>query len=673
MVATSANAQMKTTKVERGDVLLNKRVRDEMLSVRNLNKTYYFGKSQEQVLQDVSINFPSGKATALLGPSGSGKSTLLNIIGGLDNAYEGEVCLYGQCLNRKNMKFYDSYRLNQIGFVFQSFYLLEQQTVYENIRLGLIPLKLSAQETQARIQQVLQQVDLVDFAQVKANLLSGGQKQRVAIARALVKNPTIIIADEPTGALDGETATQILDLLLSFKQDGKIVIIVTHDEDIAKQCDYIARIQDGKILQSPPDDQLTKQLTWKKPQFSWGRSLILMWRNLWQRKTRNGVMSGFASIGIVSLILTTSLGVGAQLYLENQVDREFNPKEIVVTTTDRSEKISADFIDELAADERVERVETAYPIILTQVMYNDVLAGGSPVISVPELTPTQAERMNLIAGALPDAQREEIALQEDYALKLVDDPKTLIGEKVTLMASGYREDAKPITIDAVVTGIFGEPKDENGRSFDSGPRSANGVNYVTSLALNQAIIDESSGVQNEELEYRVYTFEIDPAKDIAALARDEGYRAVAVADVIGTINQLFDGIRTVLTSIGFISVFVAGMMIGIVMYISVIERTTEIGLMRALGYRRFDIGRIFLGEAIVIGFVTGMAGCIVAYLMSFGLNLGFYDLIGFNIVQIPWTSFAAALGIAIFMGLLGGIIPAIIAARKDPVIALRTE
>ncbi|MGL4953679.1 MAG: ATP-binding cassette domain-containing protein, partial [Culicoidibacterales bacterium] len=136
-----------------------------MLSVHNLNKTYYFGKSEEQVLKNVSINFPSGKATALLGPSGSGKSTLLNIIGGLDNQYEGEVCLYGQCLNRKNMKFYDSYRLNQIGFVFQSFYLLEQQSVYENIRLGLLPLKLSATETDERIHNVLSQVDLVEFAQ----------------------------------------------------------------------------------------------------------------------------------------------------------------------------------------------------------------------------------------------------------------------------------------------------------------------------------------------------------------------------------------------------------------------------------------------------------------------------------------------------------------------------
>lgn len=644
-----------------------------MLSVHNLNKTYYFGKSQEQVLKDVSINFPSGKATALLGPSGSGKSTLLNIIGGLDNVYDGEVCLFGQCLNRKNMKFYDSYRLNQIGFVFQSFYLLEQQTVYENIRLGLIPLKLSASETQARIEQVLQQVDLVDFAQVKANLLSGGQKQRVAIARALVKNPTIIIADEPTGALDSETASQILELLLSFKQDGKIVIIVTHDEDIAKQCDYIARIQDGKILQSPPDDHLTKQLTWKKPQFSWGRSLVLMWRNLWHRKTRNGVMSGFASIGIVSLILTTSLGVGAQLYLENQVDQEFNPKELIITTTDRSEKIATDFIAELESDERIERVEMAYPIILTQVMYGGESAGGSPVISVPELTETQAERINIIAGELPDSNRAEIALQQEYALKLVENPVKLIGETVTLMASGYRTDATPITIEATVTGLFSEPQDENGRSFDSGPRSANGANYVTSLTLNETVIEQSSGVSNEELEYRVYTFEIDAAKDIAALARDEGYRAIAVADVIGTINQLFDGIRTVLTSIGFISVFVAGMMIGIVMYISVIERTTEIGLMRALGYRRFDIGRIFLGESVVIGFVTGVAGCIVAYAMSFGLNLGFYDLIGFNIVQIPWTSFAGALLIAMSMGLLGGIIPAIIAARKDPVIALRTE
>ncbi|MGL4953477.1 MAG: ATP-binding cassette domain-containing protein, partial [Culicoidibacterales bacterium] len=374
--------------------------------------------------------------------------------------------------------------------------------------------------------------------QVKANLLSGGQKQRVAIARALVKDPTIIIADEPTGALDSETAAQILELILSFKQSGKIVIIVTHDEDIAQQCDHIARIQDGQILQSPPDDHVTKQLVWQKPQFSWGRSIVLMARNLWQRKTRNGVMAGFASIGIVSLILTTSLGVGAQLYLEKQVDREFNPKEIIITTTDRSEAINTDFIAELEQKDTIDRIETAYPVIVTQVMYNDVVAGGSPTISVPELTPNQAERMNLIVGALPAADELEIALQEDYALKLVADPSDLLGETLTIMASGYAEDAKPITIEAKVTGIFGEPKDENGRTFDSGPRSANGVNYVTSLSLNQEIIQTSTGNQVENLEFRAYTIEIEPAKEIAALARDEGYRAVAVADVLGTINQL---------------------------------------------------------------------------------------------------------------------------------------
>ncbi|MGL4972549.1 MAG: ATP-binding cassette domain-containing protein [Culicoidibacterales bacterium] len=644
-----------------------------MLSVHHLNKTYYFGKSEEQVLKDVSLNFPSGKAMALLGPSGSGKSTLLNIIGGLDNQYEGEVCLFGQCLNRKDMRYYDSYRLNQIGFVFQAFYLLEQQTVYENIRLGLLPLKLSAQETQQRIEQVLEEVGLAEFAQVKANLLSGGQKQRVAIARALVKNPTIIIADEPTGALDSETAAQILALLLSFKQSGKIVIIVTHDEEIAAACDHIARIQDGQILQSPPDDQVTKQLVWKKPQFSWGRSLVLMWRNLWQRKTRNGVMSGFASIGIVALILTTSLGVGAQLYLEKQVDREFNPKEVVITTSDRSQPIDPAFIATLQADATIDRVETAYPIILTQVRYESSVAGGSPTISVPELTPNQSERMNVINGQLPSETALEIALQEDYATKLAATPSDLIGKTVTLVASGYAENAQPMTLEATVTGIFGEPKDENGRTFDSGPRSANGVNYVTSLALNQAVIEASTGNAVENLEFRAYTLEIDTASAIAAQARDEGYRAVAVADVLGTINQLFDGVRIVLTSVGFISVFVAGMMIGIVMYISVIERTTEIGLMRALGYRRFDIGRIFLGESVVIGLITGVAGCVVAYAMSFGLNVGFYDLIGFNIVEIPLSSFAAALSIAVIMGLLGGIIPATIAARKDPVVALRTE
>ncbi|MGL5296025.1 MAG: ATP-binding cassette domain-containing protein [Culicoidibacterales bacterium] len=644
-----------------------------MLTVHNVTKTYYFKNGQENVLQDVTIAFPSGKATALLGPSGSGKSTLLNIIGGLDNAYQGEVCLFGQCLNRQNRALYDSYRLNQVGFVFQSFYLMEQQTVSDNVTLGLLPLKLPTKEIESRVASVLEQVGLQEFAQVKANLLSGGQKQRVAIARALVKNPAIIIADEPTGALDSETAAQVLELLLSFKKDGKIVIIVTHDEDIAQKCDYIARIQDGKILQSPPNEDKPKQLTWKKPKFSWRESLRLMMHNLWQRKTRNAIMSGFASIGIISLILTTSLGIGAQLYLQQQVDREFNPKEVVITTSDRSQPIEQTFINELKNDERVASVETAYPIILTKVTYDDTAAGGSPTISVPDLTQNQADRMNVLYGTLPTTTEIALAIQEDYAKKLVDNPEELVGKTVRLVASGYQEDAQIVEVSATITGIFGEPKDENGRSFDSGPRSANGVNYVTSKALNQKIIGDSTGVTEEQLEYRVYTSDINPAKDIAALARDKGYRAVAVADVVGTINQLFDGIRVVLTSIGFISVFVAGMMIGIVMYISVIERTKEIGLMRALGYRRFDIGRIFLGESIAIGFITGVVGCIVAYSLSFGVNIGFYDLVGFDIVSIPWTSFVAALTIAMTMGLLGGIIPAIIAARKDPVVALRTE
>jgi len=219
-----------------------------VIEVRNVTRTYGKKQSVFTALDDISFDIPDGASVAIIGKSGSGKSTLMHVISGLDRPQAGEVIINGvNILSLKN-KEVDRFRAEQIGFIFQSFFVQANETCFDNVALPLEISRVSSKTRKTLIEQALETVELGDKIKQKAGNLSGGQKQRLAIARAIVNKPNIIFADEPTGNLDSATGETVEDLLFSLNKDrGSTLIIVTHDPDLAKKCDIQVYIKDGKI------------------------------------------------------------------------------------------------------------------------------------------------------------------------------------------------------------------------------------------------------------------------------------------------------------------------------------------------------------------------------------------------------------------------------------------
>lgn len=220
-----------------------------LISLKHIKKIYGSGDSTVSALNDVSLNIEKGAMIAVMGTSGSGKSTLLNIIGCLDRCTSGEYILNGKNIYNYSSKELANLRNKMFGFIVQYFALIDDYSVYENVVIPLEYAKVSRKEKKERVKNLLMKLGVEDKIDKLPSQLSGGQNQRVAIARALINEPEIILADEPTGALDRKTSAEIMSILKKLNEEGKTVIVITHDEEIAKKCKQIIRIEDGKIIE----------------------------------------------------------------------------------------------------------------------------------------------------------------------------------------------------------------------------------------------------------------------------------------------------------------------------------------------------------------------------------------------------------------------------------------
>lgn len=218
-----------------------------LLEMKNIHKAYYMGKEEVKALQDVNLCIQQGEFVSILGPSGSGKSTLMNIIGCLDTPTSGTYTLVGKNVGKLNEKELARIRNKEIGFIFQSFQLLPRLTALENVELPLIYAGVKPKERKRKSQEILEKVGLKDKINNRPTQLSGGQQQRVAIARSVVTEPSIVLADEPTGALDQKTGGKILELFKELNQEGRTIIMITHDKNIAKYGNRLIHIIDGKV------------------------------------------------------------------------------------------------------------------------------------------------------------------------------------------------------------------------------------------------------------------------------------------------------------------------------------------------------------------------------------------------------------------------------------------
>ncbi len=319
-----------------------------MLQVQDIRKTYTTGDFTQNALDGVSLNFRECEFAAILGPSGSGKTTLLNIVGGLDQYDTGDLIINGKSTKKYKARDWDTYRNHSIGFVFQSYNLIPHQTVLSNVELALTLSGVSKAERRRRAKEVLRKVGLEDQMHKKPNQMSGGQMQRVAIARALINDPDILLADEPTGALDSETSVMIMDILKEIAKD-RLIIMVTHNPELADQyANRIIRLKDGKIVddtnpysdeqirtdleikQNKSKEKRTNKGRKKKTSMSFLTAFSLSMNNLMTKKGRTFMTAFAGSIGIIGIALILSVSNGVQNYIDKVEEDTLSSYPVVI-------------------------------------------------------------------------------------------------------------------------------------------------------------------------------------------------------------------------------------------------------------------------------------------------------------------------------------------------------
>ena len=356
-----------------------------MLEISNIKKDYVMKDETVHALNGVSICFRRSEFVSILGPSGCGKTTLLNIIGGLDRYTDGDLIIDGKSTKEFKDKDWDNYRNHRVGFVFQSYNLIPHQTVLQNVELALTLSGVSKKERKARATEVLQKVGLGDKLKAKPNQLSGGQMQRVAIARALVNDPEIILADEPTGALDSKTSVQIMELLKEVSEN-RLVIMVTHNPDLANEySSRIIRLLDGELTEDTKpysEKQLQKDLekhkkaqekkaqtektfnkTEKKKSMSFFTALALSFKNLLTKKARTILVAFAGSIGIIGIALILSISSGFSTYINKMQEDTLSTYPITIESksVDFTSVIMDMFMDTSSSDNVNHDKDAVYP------------------------------------------------------------------------------------------------------------------------------------------------------------------------------------------------------------------------------------------------------------------------------------------------------------------------
>ena len=322
-----------------------------MLQIKEITKVYKTGSLVQQALKGVSLNLRDNEFVAILGQSGSGKTTMLNIIGGLDRYDEGDLVINGISTKEYSDRDWDSYRNHTVGFVFQSYNLIPHQTVLKNVELALTISGIGSAERTERAKEALEKVGLSEHIHKKPSQLSGGQMQRVAIARALVNDPQILLADEPTGALDSDTSLQVMDLLKEVAKD-RLVVMVTHNPDLAeKYATRIVTLKDGEITSdSDPFEQEEGETVHKnlgKSSMSLLTSLLLSFNNLWTKKARTILVAFAGSIGIIGIAMILAMSNGANEYIRSV--EEDTLQDYPLQITDTSFDLTSMYTDSLAS------------------------------------------------------------------------------------------------------------------------------------------------------------------------------------------------------------------------------------------------------------------------------------------------------------------------------------
>ncbi|OCA97380.1 ATP-binding cassette domain-containing protein [Clostridium beijerinckii] len=653
-----------------------------LLELRNINK-YYRLKDNDKfhVLNDINLSFNAGELVSIIGESGSGKSTLMNLIGGLDSDFSGELLVNEKDIKKLRRKELDKYRKNEVGFIFQSFNLIGHLSVLDNVTIAMTLSNVRKKERLKRAKEILRDLGLENHINKKPSQLSGGQKQRVAIARALINNPKIIIADEPTGSLDSKTTIQVLEIMKDIAKKGKLVIMVTHSERVASASSRIIKISDGEIIDDNKVVELDNEVNIEK-QDNIGKqkqnlSLIssakLALVNMKEKLPRNMLVSVGGSIGIMSIILMLSLGNGVKSYFNKTMNNYVNPLVIEVNMpSEEDENINLDVttvqkpdvnstkpfeesdIDTLSKIENVSSVERGYSIIslgANSLVYNNKTNNLMNVSTIS----SNITASNVETGTLPKVG--EVLINKALSDNL---GKDIIGQKVNLRILANQ---KILNRDFIVSGVY---------TTTSGDLTSN----MKSAFLNYSDLEKLYSDNGYKLKSNVVYVNTTNSKytpQIKQKVNELGYSQSSQEQMASMFNQMIDILTYVLSGIAAISLIVSAIMIIVVMYISVVERTKEIGIIKAIGARAKDIRRIFVSEAFLIGFFSGAIGLVGAYLIMRGINLMSNKLFAVSVVLIKREYAILGVIVSIVISTLAGLLPANKAARLDPVESLRRE
>jgi len=777
-----------------------------MLEIKNIKKSYKTGDFVQHALNDIDLKFRKKEFVAILGPSGSGKTTLLNIIGGLDRYDTGDLIIKGKSTKKFKDKDWDSYRNKSIGFVFQSYNLINHISILDNVEMGMTLSGKSSRFRKKKALELLKKVGLGDHVHKKPNQLSGGQMQRVAIARALANDPEIILADEPTGALDTKTSKQIMDLIKSIAED-KLVIMVTHNPELATTyADRVINMRDGKIENdtNPLEDKNEKEeYKLRRTRMSFFTALRLSLNNIRTKKGRTILVAFASSIGIIGIALILALSNGFQnqiVLFEHQIS-DAMPIVISATKTNLSGQNVSSLLasetgmtketteDDFTDSKTVKRVEeksiftsaTINPLtvefvdylknipddFISSTMYNSgvnynllqkyqdkYITGASLSINYLPIPNKKGDITGTIIDNYYEVLSGRMPLNKDEIIVEIAKDNTISNELAKILGIEKEDftfdDILSSTIKLVPNDEFYDqfgnyyvPKtlDENLYNNQNNltlkvvgvvrikedKYSTIGVtdskssfyytqeldDYVSKLNRNSKI-----AIAQSDADYDVFTginYDLETeqgkySKHMASLVlggvNTPGYIYLYPKDFDATekiveylnkynegkeenekisfINQaemvnnmtgsIMSGITAVLIAFSSISLIVSSIMLGIITYISVLERTKEIGILRSLGARKKDIKRVFNAETIIIGLASGLLGIGIANLLIIPINMLLKNLTNLSNVAVLNPMHAVILiSISVILTLIGGTIPAHIASKQDPVTSLRTE
>ena len=632
-----------------------------LLKVSNLKKSYNITKTQKQdVLKGIDVEFKSGDLVALLGESGCGKSTLINILGGLDMDYTGSVVIKGDFIRDFTEKQMDDYRKKRVGLIFQNYNLISHMTIKENIEIAMTMSDISKETRSERTDDLLKMIGLLDYAKKLPNQLSGGQKQRVAIARALANNPTIILADEPTGALDSQSAEIVMQILKKIAQSGKLVIIVTHSEKVASECGRIIKMEDGVIesdevvnkisIDTKRDKEIVPKSIKTKDIY---KTAI---RNIKQTKGRSMLMSIGMSIGMAVVLLILCLSSGLAKYVNNVYASSLTSLQMVASSTSSSGISDEDFeiVQNIKGVSKVTKSHTETSATFNYSKNEEI---EDEKISSLSCYFDDVYEPTMLYGELKSDTDEinYIIINETFASKI--NSESIIACVGEVLEITINDTTKSFTI----SGIF---ENENTRKSRGSLSAYISYDKMESMFEEGEIVINTLYIDSSDSE-----FVAGVKSDLTAL----GYMVSQEETAYDNVLKYIDMGTSVLTAIGAISLVVSAIMVFIVLYISVTERMKEIGILRAIGARRSDIKKMFVFEAGMLGLIGGVLAVAICLVITIMVNIICLSTIKYSLISYNVIYYLLGIAMSVVIGILAGIAPSTRASDLDPVESLRAE